>query len=168
MCVSVSRRTCFSIIARGCCANTYQDLKLQPWHITQLQPGILPKLLSRIRPEATSPAHIRHDGPTRGSDEQLAGGTVCFGGGRLAAWAALLMCSLGGRVRRALRTCSPRQCCASAFSKAKGSQEAACLHKQLWLLWLLEGDWLTTSVLASLKFDSYWVKLFLYTPEDVV
>lgn len=171
MCVSVNRRTCFSIIARGCCANTYEDLKLgnlKPLHITQLQPGILPKVLSRIRPAATSPAHIRHDGPTLGSDEQLAGATVCFGGGCLAVWAALLMCSLGGRVRQALLACSPCQCCVSAFSKTKGSQEAACLHKQLWLLWLLEGDRLTTSVPASLKFNSYWVKLFLYNPEDVV
>lgn len=138
---------CSGIIARGCCANTYRNLKLQPHHRAVLQPGILPKVLGKSGSAARCPAHTGCDGAARAgmSDWQeslfaLDVGTRCW---------------LGCVRREAERgPASPRpyQSSASAFPKGKDPHEAACAQKQACLLTAAKGP--TTIVPASLKFNS--------------
>jgi len=125
ICAALSGGTSPSTIARGCCANTYQGLEPRLCQSTELQPGILPGVFSKITTAALAPAHV---GPAAGSDEEPPGAAVCVGSGRPAAWA-----HFAGALRSRegeQGSCSPHYCCVSTFSEEKGSREAACLHKQ--------------------------------------
>lgn len=120
---------CSGIIARGCCANTYQDLKLQPRHGAVLQPGILPEVLGKSGSAARCPAHTGRDGAARAgmSDWQeslfaLDVGTRCWLG------------CVRGEAERGPASPRPYQSSASAFPKGKDPHEAPYAQKQACLL----------------------------------